>query len=118
MFVIILALRRYQFVSDGSPKMLKITIIACRADIRNESMAGMTKKKNYMIGRVLLVLLTLIGFDSAYWLLFFIWRSAAEPANNALWLPRIHGWLACSIITGLAWVVLLVWMLRGKRRSI
>ncbi len=60
------------------------------------------------MGAVLLILLTLVGLDAIYWLLFCIWRSAAEPANTSILLPRIYEWLAITIVAGVAWIALLV----------
>src|ERR1700737_4222714 len=83
-----------------------------------ESMAGMATKKRYIPWAwILLVLLTLLSLDSIYWLIFFLWRSAAEPAVNNLWLPRIYIWLSPFIITGIAWVTLLIWVVRRGRKS-
>jgi hypothetical protein len=81
-------------------------------------MAGIAAKKRGVLWVVILfTLLTLIGLDSVYWLLFFIWRSAAQPADNTLWRPRIYAWLAASIITGVAWIALLIWTVRHRRNS-
>ncbi len=79
-------------------------------------MAGMGANKRGVIWVVILfTLLTLIGLDSVYWLLFFIWRNAAQPTDNALWLPRIYAWLAASTITGVAWIALLIWTIRHRK---
>lgn len=81
-------------------------------------MAGMEAKKRGVHWVVILfILLTIIGLDSIYWLLFFLWRSAAQPADNALWLPRIYAWLAASAITGVAWIALLIWTVRHRQNS-
>jgi hypothetical protein len=81
-------------------------------------MAGMATRKVYVFWAViLLALLTLLELDSIYWLLFFLWRSAAEPALNYLWFPRIYTWLAVSIIIGISWIALMVWIVRRERKS-
>jgi hypothetical protein len=82
------------------------------------SMARMAAKKHYVLGAViLLALLTLIELDSVYWLLFFLWRSAALPVSNNLWFPRIYFWLAVSIAIGATWIGLLIWIVRHGRKA-
>ena len=75
----------------------------------------MSGKKRYWIGIPLLVLATFIGLDGLYWLLFSLWRSAADPANSALWHSQIYRWLAVSIIALVGWIGLLVWIFKGRR---
>lgn len=75
------------------------------------------KKRSALWILILFTLLTLIGLDSVYWLLYFIWRSAAQPSNNAVWLPHIYAWLAASTITGVAWIALLIWAIHHRRSS-
>ena len=78
----------------------------------------MAAKKQYVLGAViLLALLTLIELDSVYWLLFFLWRSAAQPVSNNLWLPRIYLWLAVSIIIGATWIGLLICIVQHGRKT-
>ena len=50
----------------------------------------MAKRKLFWVRISLLVLATLFELDALYWLLFFLWRSAADPAQNALWHSRIY----------------------------
>jgi len=65
----------------------------------------------------LLILITLVGLDALYWLLFFLWRSAAEPARHALWNSHICIWLAVSVAALVVWSALVVWMLRDRRKQ-
>jgi uncharacterized membrane-anchored protein len=76
----------------------------------------MTANKRILIGIFLLILVTLIGLDAVYWLLFFLWRCAADPSNNALWWPRVLIWFAVSTIAFAGWIILLVWILRRRKK--
>jgi hypothetical protein len=64
-----------------------------------------------------LILATLFGLDAAYWLLFFLWRSAADPANNHLWFPRIYGWFAVSVFALAVWIADAIWLFRHRHKS-
>ena len=79
-------------------------------------MAGMAAKKPQILWAVI-ALVALLGLDSIYWLLFFLWRSAAEPALNHFWLPRIYVWLVSCIITGTTWIALMIRAVRYRRAS-
>ncbi len=76
----------------------------------------MTVNKSYWIGIPLLFLATLLGLDGLYWLLFFLWRSAADPANNAIWHSHIYGWLAVCAVALVGWTALLVWILKSRKK--
>jgi hypothetical protein len=78
----------------------------------------MAIKKRYILwAGIFLLLLTFLSLDAIYWLLFFIWRSAAETALNGLWLPRIYIWLAVFTISVIAWISLLIWIIRQGHQS-
>jgi hypothetical protein len=79
-------------------------------------MGCMTENKFYWIGIPLLVLATLVGLDGLYWLLFFLWRSAADPANNGVWHSHICRWSAVSAIALVGWIGLLVWIFKGRKK--
>jgi uncharacterized membrane-anchored protein len=53
---------------------------------------------------IALLLLTLFAADAVYWTLFFAWRSAADPANNALWHPRFYVWFAMAVVAVCLWI--------------
>ncbi|ADW71406.1 hypothetical protein AciX9_4460 (plasmid) [Granulicella tundricola MP5ACTX9] len=77
----------------------------------------MAKRKLFWVRISLLVLVTLFGLDALYWLLFFLWRSAADPAQNALWHSRIYLWSATGVTALFAWVALVFWILRDRKRT-
>lgn len=52
----------------------------------------------------LLFLVSLVGIFCVYWLAFYVWRSAADPANNSVWHARILVWFDASIIVLLVWI--------------
>lgn len=79
-------------------------------------MAAMTASKRSLIASVLLILVTLIGLDAVYWLLFYLWRSAADP-SNALWRTRIYIWFAVSTTALAGWIALLIWIINGRKKS-
>jgi uncharacterized membrane-anchored protein len=80
-------------------------------------MAGMSANKRKLIGVFLLALVTLVGLDAVYWLLFFIWRTAADPSNNAIWWPHIYIWFATAVGALAGWIVLLVWISKPTKAN-
>jgi hypothetical protein len=76
----------------------------------------MTDNKLLWIRITLLIFATLVGLDGLYWFLFFLWRSAANPGNNALWLLQIYKWLAVSATAFVSWIGLLVWIVKGRKK--
>jgi hypothetical protein len=76
----------------------------------------MAQHKLFWVRISLLVLTTLVGLDGLYWLLFFLWRSAADPAQNALWHSRIYFWSAVSVAALIAWFALVVSILRDRKK--
>ena len=46
---------------------------------------------------IVLVLLPIVGLYATYWLLFCMWRSAADPTNSAMWRFHIYGSVALCI---------------------
>jgi len=56
----------------------------------------------------LLLLLTLVGVHSVYWLTRFLWLASAEPRHQGLWMMRIYIWMAISLFIGVFWILLLV----------
>jgi hypothetical protein len=63
-----------------------------------------------------LLLVTLFGLDAAYWLLFSLWRAAADPANNYIWFPRIYGWFAASVFALAVWIADATWLYRHRQK--
>jgi uncharacterized membrane-anchored protein len=80
-------------------------------------MAGMAANERRLIGIFLLVLVTLAGLEAVYWLLFFVWRTAADPSTNSLWWPRIYIWFAASVGALAGWIALLVWILKARKAN-
>jgi hypothetical protein len=62
-----------------------------------------------------LILLTLGGVHSVYWLTRFLWMATAEPAHKSLWATHIYAWASVSLLVGLSWITLLVLLVREER---
>jgi hypothetical protein len=73
----------------------------------------------YPIALTLLVLLSLVGLDVVYWVLFFFWRSAAQPQYDAIWWPRVKTLLMEGAVVLAAWIADGIWLLRivGKPKD-
>jgi len=65
----------------------------------------------------LLFLLVLGGVQSVYRLTSLLCMARAEPAYQYVWLPRIYIWCAISLSLGLAWVALLLLLVRQERKA-
>jgi hypothetical protein len=74
------------------------------------------KSIRYVLWSILL-LVPLFGIDAAYWLLFFLWRAAADPANNHIWFLRIYGWFAAGVFALAVWIADAIWLFRHRRKS-
>jgi hypothetical protein len=74
----------------------------------------MTANRRNLIGGFLLVVVSIVGLDAAYWLLFYLWRTAADPSRKSLWLTRIYLWAAISTLAIAGWGILVLWMFREK----
>ncbi len=59
-------------------------------------------KRHFYFG--LLFLVSILGLFCAYWLLFYLWRSAADPANNFIWQPHILGWFLACVVALALWI--------------
>jgi hypothetical protein len=66
----------------------------------------------------LLLVLTIAGLDATYWLLFFLWRSAAEPINNTLWRPRIYGWLSADLVCLAIFIIVATYLVKSRRNRL
>jgi hypothetical protein len=64
---------------------------------------------------ILLILTTLGGIHSVYWLSRFLWMASAEPAHKSLWTAQVHIWLAASLFLGACWIFLLMLLVREER---
>jgi hypothetical protein len=76
----------------------------------------MTRNTVFWARTVLLVVTTLLGLYGLYWVLFFLWRSAAEPAQQAIWNSRIYIWAAVSFAAFVVWCVLVAWILKDRKK--
>jgi antibiotic biosynthesis monooxygenase (ABM) superfamily enzyme len=65
--------------------------------------------------RVALVVLTLAGLVGLYQVLFAVWMTAYPFANLSEWRTRLCIRLATTIVIGLCWSVLAVWLYRQRR---
>jgi hypothetical protein len=68
-------------------------------------------------GTIALVVLTLAGMGSLYWLIFSVWMMAYPYANHAQWQLRLYTWLAITGFIGMLWCILAIWFFRRKRIS-
>jgi CDP-diglyceride synthetase len=64
-------------------------------------MAQSTKRHIYF---GLLFLVSILGLFCGYWLVFYLFRSAADPANNPIWQPHILGWFLAFIVALALWI--------------
>ena len=65
--------------------------------------------------KVVLGILGLCEVYALYWLSFSLWMTAYPFANNAMWRTHLYGWLGASVVVGLLWVAVLVWLIRQRR---
>lgn len=63
----------------------------------------------------LLIVLTLGGIHTVYWLTRFLWMAAAQPAHKSLWTSQIYTWSAVSLLLGAGWIFLLMLLIREER---
>lgn len=76
----------------------------------------MAPRAKTILASIALVLLTLGALNSFYWLAFSFWMTAYPYTNASEWRPRVYVWLATTIVIGLAWGALAVWLFRQRRR--
>jgi len=62
-----------------------------------------------------LIVLTLAGIVSVYQVLFSLWMTAYPMADINSWRPHLYLRLAQTLLIGLFWVGLAVWMIRMKK---
>ena len=76
-------------------------------------------KKQRLWAKILLALLTLCGIYSVYCAAFCIWMTAIprEQALLGLWQTQAYIWLTESILIGLCWIALLVWLFLQRRKG-
>lgn len=63
-------------------------------------------------------LLTVGGMVSLYRLLFAVWMTAYPFVDLAEWHTRFYMRLATTLVIGLFWSVLAVWLYRHRKRGI
>jgi hypothetical protein len=65
---------------------------------------------------ILLVLLTLGEVFSMYYAMFFVWIMANHATGlHELW-GRVYIWLAASLLIGLVWIAIAVWLFRNQTK--
>ncbi|HUA59736.1 MAG TPA: hypothetical protein VML19_13340 [Verrucomicrobiae bacterium] len=62
-------------------------------------------------------LLSLTGLLSVDRLLFAVWMTAYPFADVASWRTRFYERLAVTVLIGVIWIVVLVFLLRTRRRT-
>jgi len=77
----------------------------------------MMSRRKIMWASITLVLLTLGGLVSLYQVLFDAWMTAYPFADPNEWRTRFYIRLATTIVIGLIWGSLAVWLLRQKPRG-
>jgi len=66
-------------------------------------------------GAIGLIVLTLAGIASVYQVLFSLWMTAYPMADINFWRPHLYLRLGQTLLIGLFWVGLAVWMVRMKK---
>jgi hypothetical protein len=67
---------------------------------------------------VALSVLTLGGLVSLYWVMFDVWMTAYPFVNPNDWRMRLYIHLFATVVIGLLWGILAVWLFRhGKQTS-
>ena len=63
----------------------------------------------------LLVLSTLGGIISVYWLLFSIWMTADPLHDSQMWRIRVHKRFGITVLDALIWVGSILWLWRTAK---
>jgi hypothetical protein len=74
-------------------------------------------RRNIVGAWILLTLLTLGELYSLYSTVFFLWMTAYYTTNLDHWRNLVYIWLAVSLLIGLLWIVLVVWLLQKRRKT-
>jgi heme/copper-type cytochrome/quinol oxidase subunit 2 len=72
--------------------------------------------KRLLWAKIALVLLTLGEMVSVYQVLFCAWMTAYQPASASEWRARFYVRLTTSVLIGLLWIALVVWLIRQRRK--
>ena len=67
--------------------------------------------------KITLALLTTAGLVSFYQTAFAVWMTAYPFVNNAEWRTRFYVRLTVTVVIGLLWVTLAVWLFRPRRKD-
>lgn len=70
------------------------------------------RRVSLVAAAVLLALLSLGILDAGYWILFYYWRSAAEPRFDARWWSEARMWMTYAGLMAVAWIAVGAWLLR------
>jgi hypothetical protein len=70
-----------------------------------------------MWASIALGILTLGGLVSLYQVLFDVWMTAYPFVNTNEWRTRLYIRLTTTIVIGLLWSTLAVWLFRHRRRT-
>jgi hypothetical protein len=68
-----------------------------------------------MWASITLGVVTLGGFFSLYQVLFDVWMTAYPYANTSEWRTRLYIRLTTTIVIGIFWSALAVWLVRHRR---
>jgi hypothetical protein len=71
-------------------------------------------KKRRLWAKILLASLTLCGMYSTYWTLGSVWVMGESHQDPRVWRTRAYIWLTESILIGICWSGLLVWLVCEK----
>jgi hypothetical protein len=72
---------------------------------------------NHIWAIVILVFLTITGLLSIYRVLFDVWMTAYPFANAHEWRMRLCVNLAITVVIGLFWIALAIWLFRRRGQS-
>lgn len=75
-------------------------------------------RSKIMGASIMLGVLTLAGLFSLYQVMFDVWMTAYPYANTSEWRTRLYIRLATTIVIGLFWSTLAVWLFRHRRSNV
>jgi hypothetical protein len=69
----------------------------------------------FMWASITFGVVTLGGLFSLYQVLFDVWMTAYPYANTSEWRARLYLRLATTVVIGISWCALAVWLFRHRR---
>jgi len=79
-----------------------------------DRLSGMDRRK-VAVAWLALVVLTLGGLLSFYYLAFSVWMLAYPMAGPEFWRPVFYERLGITILIGFLWIALCMWLFRHRK---